>query len=61
MKKFIGTTLGMLGMIVLVQSGLAFFGVSQVVNGLQAGLSLLIFGAALFVAGIIMVKPKDDE
>ena len=51
----------MLGMIVLVQSGLAFFDVSQVVNGLQAGLSLLTFGIALFITGVLLVRPKDGD
>jgi hypothetical protein len=61
MKKLLGTALGMLGMIILVESGLAFFGMAHVVNGLQAGLSLLAFSATLFIAGVFMVKPKDDS
>jgi len=60
MKKLFGTVLGMLGMIILVESGLAFFGIGHMVSGLQAGLSLLAFSATLFIIGIMMVKPKDD-
>lgn len=61
MRKTFGIILGMLGMIVLAQSGLAFFNVSQVVNGLQAGISLLAFGITLFIIGALMVKPKGDD
>lgn len=51
----------MLAAIVFWQAVMAFIGLSLVANGLQAGLSLIIFSAAIFIVGALTIKPKKGD
>lgn len=61
LKQILGVVLGMLAAVVFWQAVMAFIGLSFIATGLQAGLSLLIFSVAIFIAGGIVIKPKKDN
>lgn len=50
--------LGMIGGLMFLQSGEAFYGVNDFFNGIGAGFSMMAFAVALVIAAIIVI-PKD--
>ncbi len=50
--------LGMAGGLIFLQSGEAFYNVSDFFNGVEAGLSMMAFAVALVIVAIIII-PKD--